>query len=67
VKLHGRIDYHNELVKLYKASRINLNITKVQHKSAVNPKVFDIACAGGFVLTDYRRRWHVISQYGGPL
>jgi len=43
-----------ELPTLYRRSRINLNLNFMQVSSTVNPKVLDIAAAGGVVLTDYR-------------
>jgi len=43
-----------ELGGLYRRSRLNLNFNFMQVSSTVNPKVLDIAAAGGAVLTDYR-------------
>jgi spore maturation protein CgeB len=54
-KFRGMIDYQTELPKLYNASKINLNITKSQLKTAINQRVFDISACGAFILTDYRR------------
>lgn len=39
---------------IYQSSRINLNISSLQFDSAVNNRIFDIVCSGGFVLTDKR-------------
>lgn len=50
----GWVDYHGELPKVYGASRISLNATKLQLRTTVNQRVFDVAACGGFVLTDYR-------------
>lgn len=50
----GPIDYAAGLPKLYSASRINLNVSKSQLRTAVNQRVFDAPACGGFVLTDYR-------------
>lgn len=54
VRVHGVIDYFDELPKLYNASKINLNITVHQSKGAISQRPFDISAAGGFCLSDYR-------------
>jgi spore maturation protein CgeB len=54
-QFRGMIDYQTELPKLYNASKINLNVTKSQLKTAINQRVFDISACGAFILTDYRR------------
>ncbi len=39
------VSYHTELAKIYNASDINLNISRVQLKTTVNQRVFDVpAC-----------------------
>lgn len=53
IKFLGRIDYQ-DLPKLYTASKINLNITKPQLKTAINQRVFDVAACGAFLLSDFR-------------
>jgi spore maturation protein CgeB len=55
-KVFGPIPYSRDgIAKLFVASKINLNISRVQFKTAINQRPFDVACAGGFILTDYRR------------
>lgn len=46
--------YGEEIVDVYRESKINLNITKYQLKTAINQRVFDVPACGGFLLTDYR-------------
>jgi spore maturation protein CgeB len=46
--------YGEEIVEVYRGSKINLNITKYQLKTAINQRVFDVPACGGFLLTDYR-------------
>lgn len=46
--------YGKEIVDVYRKSKINLNITKYQLKTAINQRVFDVPACGGFLLTDYR-------------
>jgi spore maturation protein CgeB len=54
VRVFPRIDYRGELPVLYNASAINLNITKPQLKTGLNPRIFNISACGSFVLTDHR-------------
>jgi spore maturation protein CgeB len=61
VKLFGKIDYFNEVPKLYNASKINLNITVHQSKGAVSQRPYDISAAGAFCLSDYR--WELGNQF----
>ena len=44
----------DEIVKIYQASKININVTKLMLKTTVNQRVFDVPACGGFLLTDYR-------------
>jgi spore maturation protein CgeB len=55
VRFLGYLDNRKELPKLYNASKINLNITKSQLRTALPMRVFDISASGAFLLTDYRR------------
>jgi spore maturation protein CgeB len=51
----GRVDYYSpEIVRLYRSSRINLNISKYQLKTTVNQRVFDCPLCDGFLISDYR-------------
>ncbi|MGQ9628797.1 MAG: CgeB family protein [bacterium] len=54
VFFRGYVDYRWELPILYRASKINLNISKPQSITSVNQRVFDVPACGGFLLTDYR-------------
>jgi len=51
----GPIDYRGNTVKLYNATKINLNITRSQIRTAVTQRIFDVSASGGFLLTDYRK------------
>lgn len=46
-------DYWTETPKVYRLSKINLNISKMFFNGTVQ-RVFDIVYCGGFCLTDYR-------------
>jgi spore maturation protein CgeB len=53
IEFYGMLNY-NELLKLYKGSKINLNIPMVQLKSGVEQEVYDILACRSFVLVGYR-------------
>ncbi|HNR34174.1 MAG TPA: glycosyltransferase [Candidatus Hydrogenedentes bacterium] len=48
----GSVAYHSDLAEYYRTTAVNLNITSLQMKTAVNQRVFDCPAAGGFLLTD---------------
>lgn len=48
------VQYNTELAKIYNASDINLNISRVQLKTTVNQRVFDVPACKAFLITDYR-------------
>jgi spore maturation protein CgeB len=50
----GKADYEVTAPAVYRSSAISLNLTRPQLRSTVNQRLFDVAAAGGFVLTDYR-------------
>jgi spore maturation protein CgeB len=53
LKAHPATDYWTETPKVYKLSKVNLNISKTFFAGTVQ-RVFDIVYCGGFCLTDYR-------------
>jgi spore maturation protein CgeB len=54
VEFGGGLSYRTTLPRLYNASTINLNVTKIQLKTALCQRIFDgFAC--GFVLSDRKR------------
>lgn len=54
LEVYGKVDYRTDLPGIYRSSKININVTRPQLKTTVNQRVFDVAAAGGFLLTDYR-------------
>ena len=48
----GEVGYFDDLAPYYRGTRINLNSTSLQMKTAVNQRVFDCPAAGGFLITD---------------
>ena len=53
-RFHGPLDYYRDLPGFYPACAVNLNITSLQMKTAVNQRVFDVPACGAFLLTDHR-------------
>lgn len=54
VEFCGTVSSHYEMPKVFKASRINLNITYKQITVGMPLRVLDIMGAGGFLLTNYQ-------------
>ncbi len=55
-RYHEELSYYSDLPDFYPLSAINFNCTSQQMKGAVNQRVFDVPCAGAFLLTDHRRQ-----------
>lgn len=49
----GPIDSRDDLLDLYRSSRINLSINSLQGFGFINSRVFDVPSAGGFLLTEW--------------
>ena len=54
VRNRGYIDYYNVMPKVFRYSKINLNMTVRTIKSGIPLRVFDILGAGGFLITNYQ-------------
>ncbi|NQU05713.1 MAG: glycosyltransferase [Calditrichaeota bacterium] len=63
-KLHGSVDYYNELPELYGQTTVNLNFTSLQMPTAVNQRVFDVPLSGGFLLTDEQEDLQMLFNSG---
>lgn len=50
----GYIDYHREMPKVFKNSRINLNISLRSIKTGIPLRALDIMGCGGFLLSNYQ-------------
>ena len=53
VHFHGRVSYEEEMPRVFKASKINLNPTLSMVKSGISLRVLDICGCGGLVLTRF--------------
>lgn len=54
VNYRGSVDYWEEMPKVFKESKINLNITIPNIKSGVPLRVYDILGAGGFCISNFQ-------------
>lgn len=54
VKYKGYVDYNTVMPKIFRLSKINLNITSKSIISGIPLRVLDIMGAGGFVMTNYQ-------------
>lgn len=50
----GSVDYWSQMPKVFRASKINLNMTIPNIKSGIPLRVWDILGSGGFLLTNYQ-------------
>ena len=51
---HGKVDPYEEMPRVFKQSRINLNITLRSIKSGIPLRCFDIMGSGGFLLSNFQ-------------
>ena len=63
-RYHSELSYYSDLPDFYPLSDINFNCTSQQMKGAVNQRVFDVPCAGAFLLTDHRRQMEELFEPG---
>lgn len=54
VNYMGSADYYDQMPKIFKACRINLNITLKISQSGIPLRVMDILGAGGFLISNYQ-------------
>lgn len=55
VKLGGIVSYQKDMPKVFRTSKINLNMTLRSIQSGIPLRVLDIMGAGGFLLSNYQR------------
>lgn len=54
IKCKGECDYYSEMPKIFKNSKVNMNITLKILQSGIPLRVLDIMGTGGFVLSNYQ-------------
>ena len=54
IRMNGTVSYETQMPKIFRNSRINLNITSKSIESGISQRVIDILACGGFCLTNYQ-------------
>ena len=54
VRYMGSVDYWSEMPKVFRESKINLNLTIPNIKSGIPLRIWDVLGAKGFLLTNYQ-------------
>ena len=54
VNYKGSVDYWGEMPKVFRNSKINLNMTIPNIKSGVPLRIFDVLGSGGFLITNFQ-------------
>lgn len=67
VQNKGKVDYMTQMPQVFRASKINLNITLRNIKTGIPLRIWDIMGAGGFVLTNYQPELELYFENGKHL
>lgn len=54
IQVHGVVDGNTIASKIYRLSKINLNITLRSIETGIPMRVFDVLSAGGFLISNYQ-------------
>ena len=52
--VHGGVDTLNEMPKVFRQSKINLNLSTRSIKTGIPQRIWDVLGAGGFLITNYQ-------------
>lgn len=63
----GTVEPFEEAFKIYKSTKVNLNITSKTIKTGLPLRIFDILGAGGFLITNYQSELSVFFEIGTDL
>lgn len=58
VKNRGTVGYYSEMPKVFKLSKININVTLKSIRSGIPLRILDILGAGGFLITNNQPELH---------
>lgn len=61
------VGYYRDMPKVFKNSKINLNISFKQIKEGIPLRIFDILGAGGFLITNYQKELEDYFEIGKDL
>ncbi|APC41169.1 CgeB family protein [Clostridium estertheticum] len=54
LKYMGQAEHFNEMPKVFKLSKININLTRIYVESGLPMRVFDVLGSKGFLVTNYK-------------
>ncbi|UZP04143.1 glycosyltransferase [Clostridium botulinum] len=54
IKYIGQAEHFNEMPKVFKLSKININLTRIYVESGLPMRVFDVLGSKGFLVTNYK-------------
>ncbi len=54
IQNHGEVEYYGEMPRVFKQSKVNLNISLRGIKSGIPLRAYDIMGAGGFLLSNFQ-------------
>ncbi len=63
----GTVDYWTEMPRVFRGSKINLNMTIPDIKSGIPLRVFDVLGSGGFLLTNFQAEMPSYFEIGKDL
>ena len=63
----GVVNYATDMPKVFRCSKINLNLTSKSIKTGVPLRIFDILGAGGFLITNYQQELTEYFEIGQDL
>ena len=64
VKSMGTVDYKTDMNKVFKLSKINLNITLPSIRTGIPLRAMDIMGAGGFLLSNWQKDFDGLFENG---
>ncbi len=67
VIVHGGVDTLKEMPKVFRQSKINLNLSTRSIKTGIPQRVWDILGAGGFLITNYQNELNKYFEIGEHL
>jgi spore maturation protein CgeB len=67
VCVRGKVNYDDEMYKVFAFSKLNLNITMTDIETGVPQRVFDIMSIGGVCLTDHQKELDELFDTGKEL
>lgn len=64
LSIHPPVNYYIEQYKVFRFSRINLNLTLPSIETGAPQRIYDILAAGGFLLSNYQKEYEDLFELG---